>query len=509
MTRPVIIGGGMAGLACALSMAPKPVVVLAGAPGADTTSSSLAQGGLAAAVGEDDSTEFHLRDTLVAGAGLCEESVARVLIESAPQTVQTLESWGVRFDRNARGALALGLEAAHSHRRIVHAQGAATGAAIMRVLREKARQTPSIMMIEDAEATKLMLQDGAICGVVFRQSFSKRTGSIASDQVILASGSACALWRRTTVPGTSWGQGIALAARAGATLRDMEFVQFHPTALDSAKTPLPLLSEALRGEGALLVTDKGERFVDELAPRDVVARAVWSEQQAGRRVFLDARTLTNFAEKFPALAQICFDAGLDPSTTLLPITPVAHYHMGGIATDANGRTTVQGLWACGECACTGLHGANRLASSSLLEAFVMGARVSKDVEERSSRVIIRDVFEQTAFSSDLGEETAVRTIMNDYLGLVREERSMTEGLEKLTRLSCESAFIARMIAHAALARKESRGAHFRNDYATQDSDQKRSLFLTARNNAIVLGEHHAFSADSRHSDRTFGARRTA
>ncbi|MFA6280287.1 MAG: FAD-binding protein [Bdellovibrionales bacterium] len=497
-TKPIIIGAGLAGLTVALSLAPRPCIVLGRKVAAGWTSSELAQGGIAAAVGEGDAPAFHERDTMAAGAGSCDSAVVRMITQAAPSVIERLQEWGVAFDRDVAGDLDTGLEGAHSHRRIVHAQGDSTGAAIMRALVERVRATPSITLIEDVEVTGILTNqpssvtpaqagvpfgfnrkrdprfhgDDELCvcktiaGVTYHQRGSRDNQQLLTDSVVLATGSACALWKNATVPLGSWGHGLLLAADAGAALRDLEFVQFHPTGLDAGCDPMPLISEAVRGEGAFLVNDRGERFVEELAPRDVVALSIASQIESGRRVFLDARHLTDFAAHFPTVFGICRKAGLDPARHLIPVRPVAHYHMGGIATDAQGQTNVQGLWACGECAATGLHGANRLASNSLLEATAMGQRVAESI----SHSVIPPKGDRVAERTDKGRDTPdtiaqVREIMTRHVGVMRDAVGLQKAIDELSRLAEQSprARVGLMIARAALAREGSLGAHCRTD----------------------------------------------
>lgn len=481
---PVIIGAGLAGLSVALSYAPHSVVVLGRKPSADLTSSALAQGGIAAAVGRDDSVEHHTQDTIDAGVGLCDEHVVRSIIGEGPRAIEQLLSWGVTFDLDDKGDLACGLEGAHSRRRVVHAGGDSTGAMIMAALVQKVLATSSITFIEDAEATEIKTNDGKVSGIVF--SRFGRHQEIETDQVVLATGSACSLWQKSTVPTQSWGHGLALAAHAGAALRDLEFVQFHPTALDVGGRPMPLISEALRGEGARLVTESGRQFVDELAPRDIVARAIYAEKQKGHLVFLDARDLVGFKERFLTISEVCVRASLDPSKDLLPISPVAHYHMGGVATDVLGKTNVAGLYACGEGACTGLHGANRLASNSLLEAVVMGMRVAGQLEYSHNLFALKAV--EALGHIDLIEEQEVNSILSDHVGLLRNYDGLAEATNKLAQrvdLSAH-AFVGHMIAQMALARTESRGGHFRLDYPEADPRQAKSnIIMTSQSNLIM------------------------
>jgi L-aspartate oxidase len=379
---PVIVGGGIAGLLTALRLVPLPVVVLTKAQLETEASSAWAQGGIAAAIGPGDDPELHLADTLAAGDGLCEVDVARRVTAAGPDAIELLLRYGVRFDRDHVGALRLGLEAAHRRHRIVHAAGDGTGREIMRALAAAVRETPSIIVMEGVEARRLMVADGAVTGVL---AASERGDAmlLPTGRVLMATGGIGGLFLHTTNPRGSFGQGLSLAAGAGAALIDMEFVQFRPTALDVGEHPLTLVSEAVRGDGAILIDSTGTRFMadvpgQELAPRDVVARAVWCRQAEGHRVFLDARAALGdrFARRFPVIAAACAAAHIDPAKQPIPIRPTAHYHMGGIAVDEQGRSTLAGLWACGEVAGTGLHGANRLASNSLQEAVVCAGWVA-------------------------------------------------------------------------------------------------------------------------------------
>ena len=369
---PVIVGGGAAGLMTALRLAPMPAVVVTKAPLETEASSVWAQGGLAAAIGPDDCPDLHLANTLAAGAGLCDPEVARRVTAERPAAIGALLQLGARFDCDAAGTLRLGLEAAHSRRRIAHATGDGTGREIMRALAAAARRTPSITVLEGLDARRLTTAaDRAVSGVLA----ATRSGEavlLPTGRAVLATGGVGGLFAHTTNPRGSFGHGLALAARAGAALIDMEFVQFHPTALDVGGYPLTLVSEAVRGEGAVLIDETGARFMvdlpgQELAPRDVVARAVWHRLGEGHRVFLDARTAMgeSFVRRFPVIAAACAAAGIDSARQPIPVRPAAHYHMGGIAVDADGRSSVAGLWASGEVAGTGLHGANRLWPATL------------------------------------------------------------------------------------------------------------------------------------------------
>lgn len=470
---PVIIGGGLAGLMTALALAPQPVLLLTSAPLGLESSSMLAQGGIAASIGADDDASLHLKDTIVAGDGLCDETVAAAVLGAAPGAIEQLVRLGVVFDRDASGNIALGLEAAHSRRRIVHAGGDATGRKIMQALARKAYETPSITVLEATTAQRLVVEDNAVTGLLGHTGRGPML--FATDRVVIATGGIGGLFLHGTNPAGSFGQGLALAARAGAVMADLEFVQFHPTALDNDAFPLRLISEAVRGEGAILIDENRDRFmVDvpgaELAPRDIVARAIWRHIAAGHRVFLDARGVKglDFARRFPAITALCREAGIDPVTQMIPVRPAAHYHMGGISVDLTGRTSVDGLWACGEAACTGLHGANRLASNSLLEAAVCGGWVARDIASASSisRKCLR--LPDAVVESD---PTTVRPILSRAAGVLRCAEGLRTAARALYPLAIsrqpasDPAIVGLMISIAALRRQESRGAHARTDFS--------------------------------------------
>lgn len=483
--RPVIIGAGLAGLMTALHLAPEPVLLLSAAPLGTQSSSGWAQGGLAASLGVDDSPELHLADTLAAGGGLCDPGIAERVTKAAPAAIDALIRHGAVFDRAPDGTLRLGLEAAHGRRRIVHAAGDGTGRELMRALDEAARQTPSITILEGVTAQSLLLADGEVAGVLARDGAG---GAVVfeTNRVVIATGGVGGLFPHSSNPLTSCGQGLALAARAGALLADMEFVQFHPTVLDGAARPMPLVSEAVRGEGATLIDERGERFMAdapgaELAPRDVVARRVWAHLQAGHRVFLDARSAlgASFPRRFPAIAAACRAAGIDPAMQPIPVRPAAHYHMGGIVVDGEGRSTVAGLWACGEAACTGLHGANRLASNSLTEAVVCAAWVAQSLSGVPARPG-RGAKELATAPLPAADATPVRAILGETLGVLRDQAGLEAGVRQLLPLATGStaaadpAVVGLMMAVAALRREESVGAHYRTDFPQASATRRRS-----------------------------------
>jgi L-aspartate oxidase len=500
----VIVGSGVAGLSAALGASPRQVTLLTKVPFGGGGSSSWAQGGIAAALGADDDPALHAADTLAAGAGLNDPEIVELLTEEGPQRVLRLLALGARFDRDLGGHLALGREAAHSRRRILHAHGDSTGAEIVRAMTEAVRRSAGVEVLDLVFAEDLALDEsGAVAGVVARHADGRRVLH-AAPAVVLATGGSGWLFSHTTNPPEATGDGLGLAARAGALLKDLEFVQFHPTALAAAGSgPMPLLTEALRGEGAVLVDQDGLRFMTaehpdaELAPRDVVARAIWRRLAAGGRVYLDARAAVGerFPERFPTVFRLCREHGLDPRTEPIPVAPAAHYHMGGIAVDARGRTSLSGLWACGEVAATGAHGANRLASNSLLEALVFGARVAEDLTAAPRRLAVAQPAAPAAQTADPASSGSgstlafeVRALMWEKVGVERDARGLTAAVDRLDHLAEASPraagearnllAAARMVAAAALARRESRGGHYRTDYPAPDPAWRRHLLVT-------------------------------
>ena len=491
----VIVGGGLAGLFCALKLSPRPVTIVTAAPIGEGASSAWAQGGVAAAVAEGDTPEAHARDTIAAGAGLVDETVAYAMAREAPERIRDLLKYGVPFDKDLEGRLLVGQEAAHSARRIVHVRGDQAGRHIMAALVAAVRKTPSIRVLEGYVAEDLITEGRTVTGLKARH-IGGRLLSIPARAVVLASGGLGHLYAVTTNPSEARGHGLAIAARAGAMIADPEFVQFHPTAIDIGRDPAPLATEAIRGEGAWLINRAGERFMlkihreAELAPRDIVARGVFAELQAGRGAFLDARKAigASFAQRFPSVAEYCRSAGIDPAREPIPVAPAAHYHMGGVATDAHGRTSLEGLWAAGEVAATGAHGANRLASNSLLEAVVYAARIADDIAglpaSRQSTVTEGGV---NQIVTDPARERALRQLMSAKVGVIRARMGLQHALAEIARIERESrhlpqtrnmATAALMVTAAALRREESRGGHFRSDFPETDAKQARRTFIT-------------------------------
>jgi L-aspartate oxidase len=492
----VVVGAGLGGLATALELAPRPVLLVSRARLGEDIASAWAQGGLAAAVGEDDSPAEHASDTLAAGDGLCDPAIVALVTGAAPACVERLRRAGVAFDADADGRLLLGREGGHHRRRILHVRDA-TGAAITRALVAELRRTPSLTLLEGVDAEDLLLRDGAVVGLTARRGNERLR--ISAGAVVLATGGLGGLYAKTSNPLGARGDGLAMAARAGARLADLEFVQFHPTALDVGADPMPLATEALRGEGAVLVNSLGERFMQglhplaDLAPRDVVARAIFRERAAGRRVFLDARDALgeSFAERFPTVYAACRQAGIDPARQPMPVAPAAHYHMGGIAVDEYGRSSVPGLWAVGEVAATGLHGANRLASNSLLEALVFGERAARDIAARPPGPAVAAapaVAERRVVAEGWPSLDWLRRTMDAEVGVERDAAGLTRAIcafaplvagQGATAALRNAATTALLVATAALGREESRGGHFRSDHPATAPCARRH-FLTLK-----------------------------
>jgi L-aspartate oxidase len=500
----LILGAGVAGLFTALKLAPFPSLVLAGTRPGMSGSSAWAQGGIAAAVGAGDSWQSHAADTLAAGAGLCDPEIAAMVAREAAPRIDDLIRFGAPFDRNADGTLALGREAAHSANRIVHIKGDRAGAEISRTLAERALASPSISLLEGFHAIELAMEDGRVIGLFARHGLGTHTRLILfrAPAIVFATGGLGALYAVTTNPLESRGEGLGMAARAGAIIADPEFVQFHPTGIDIGRDPAPLATEALRGEGAILVDENGRRFMPdvhpdaELAPRDVVARAIHREIAAGHKTFLDCTKAigASFAQRFPTVYGACKDAGIDPATQPIPVAPAAHYHMGGIASDERGRSSLAGLWTVGECAATGLHGANRLASNSLLEALVFGARAAEDIATSVTAQAGRGTPPAPQRFASPAPPHVLRDAMTRLVGLERDEAGLTEALTVINQVEraggAEPALLnmtaaAKLVTTAALVRHESRGGHYRTDYPKTDPAGHRTFITLAESEEIA------------------------
>ena len=508
-TEIVIIGGGLAGLFCALKLAPKAVTILAAAPIGRGASSAWAQAGIAAAVGEGDTVESHVQDTIIAGDGIVDEAIVRAMAGEASDRIYDLLGYGVPFDRDLEGKLQVSREAAHSQSRIVRVKGDMAGRAIMAALVDAVRKTPSIRVLEGYVAEELLTLNGAVSGIVARDEAGRgdKTITVPAKHVVMATGGVGHLYEVTTNPTEARGGGIGMAARAGVRMADMEFVQFHPTAIDVGKDPAPLATEALRGHGAHLFNKDGTRFMvplhkdAELAPRDVVARGIFAEVQAGRGAFLDCtKAVHDFAAEFPTVYSYCKEAGIDPAVESIPVVPAAHYFMGGIWIDAHGQSSLPGFWACGECTSTGAHGANRLASNSLLEAVVFSARIAEKLRAETAEDAPDDWQKGSVDNDDVvtagdsDQMKRLRQTMSKNLGVLRNAEGMREALRTIIDLEKSAETLrfknvlttAKLIAIAALNRKESRGGHFRTDFPEENTAWKRRTLLTLKQAEAII-----------------------
>jgi L-aspartate oxidase len=500
----LILGAGVAGLFTALKLSPFPSLILAGARPGVSGSSAWAQGGIAAAVGPGDTWQSHAADTIAAGAGICEPEIVELVAREAPERIEDLVRFGAPFDRNPDGTLAVGREAAHSAARIVHVKGDRAGAEVTHALAERALASSAIQVLEGYHGVELATEDGRVTGLFARSGRGPQARLVLfrARAVIFATGGLGALYAVTTNPPESRGEGLGMAARAGAVIADPEFVQFHPTALATGRDPAALATEALRGEGAMLVDERGMRFMPavhkdaELAPRDIVARAIHREIAAGHKIYLDCREAVGaeFPEHFPTVYAACRAAGIDPVREPIPVAPAAHYHMGGIASDDRGRSSLEGLWAVGECASTGLHGANRLASNSLLEALVFGARAADDIKSAAAPREGRGSPPVPERFAATPPPHVLRDAMTRLVGLERDAAGLSEALAIIAQVEraggSEPALLnmtatAKLVAYAALARRESRGGHYRTDYPS--TDEPRRTFITLEQAEADLG----------------------
>ena len=500
----IVVGSGIAGLTTALQVRTFGLsVLLVTKAKVDEGSTKWAQGGIAAALGEGDSPEAHEKDTLVAGAGLCDVDAVRVLVTEGPDAVRMLIARGAKFDLEASGEMSLTREGGHLQNRIIHAGGDATGAEVERALIAAVNNDPEIELIEHALVLDALKdKNGAVCGVtlhVIGEGSRDGVGQARARAVVLATGGLGQVFAQTTNPSVSTGDGVALALRAGAAVADVEFIQFHPTVLwlgENSEGQQPLISEAVRGEGAYLVDDNGARFMKdihplgELAPRDVVAIAIMNQMvtTGSSHVWLDVRHLAGFEKRFPTIYASCITHGINPLKDLIPVAPASHYASGGVRVDLNGRTSVPGLYACGETACSGVHGANRLASNSLLEGLVFSARIASDIA-----ATMNEIAEPVANSSqeillDPQVRHALQVSMSRGAGVLRSSDSLVSTSADLTRIGdrtsdtpCVEAWettnlfqLAQAILKAALIRQETRGSHWRADFPeTSDLWRKR------------------------------------
>ncbi|HVF90695.1 MAG TPA: L-aspartate oxidase [Blastocatellia bacterium] len=499
----IVVGSGIAGLRAAVTLARAGRVAVLTKDLVTESNTEYAQGGIAVVLSDDDTIDLHGQDTIDAGAGLCDEEAVSVLVEEGPRYIVELIDHGAEFDKEG-GHLAFTREAAHSRSRILHARGDATGREIVRALVAWSKKFSNIEYVAHACTQSLVVQEGRCLGVTYVEPESSTIRALYGRAVVLATGGAGQLYLHTTNPDVATGDGQAMAYRAGAVIADMEFIQFHPTALALPNAPRFLLSEAMRGEGGVLLNDEGERFMlryderAELAPRDIVSRSIHFEMQRSEsgRVWLDMRHLgRDFVRgRFPRIHTTCLLYNVDITRDLIPVSPAAHYAMGGVRTDTFGRSSIAGLYAAGEVACTGVHGANRLASNSLLEGLVFGARAGETaVAEAPGQISSAeprdwDFGAEADWSIDDGTRAEVKKVMWNKVGIVRDETGLREALAALADIAARPlntrswnfVTLARLVAEAALERRESRGAHFRRDYPTRDEENYKHHTLQQR-----------------------------
>jgi L-aspartate oxidase len=520
----IVVGSGIAGLRAAveLSRAGARVTVLT-KDRREESNTEYAQGGVAVALSEEDEVSLHEEDTVAAGAGLCDERAVEVLVGEGPRYIEELIEWGTEFDREG-GRLLFTREAAHSRPRILHAQGDATGREIVRALLARAGSERNITFLAHAETESLVFAEGRVGGVRYLDPLVRAPRVLLARGVVLATGGAGALYLHTTNPAVATGDGMAMAFDAGAELSDMEFVQFHPTALNVEGAPRFLLSEALRGEGGVLRNAAGRRFMPrysgaaELAPRDVVTRSIVAEmgRTATRTVFLDmtAFDAAHLGRRFPKIYRTCLEYGLDLARDPIPVSPAAHYVMGGVRTDLEGRTTLAGLYAAGEVACTGVHGANRLASNSLLEGLVFGARAG--AAAAADLKGLRAPSGEGAFEgaapprADVGRVSAasaavrkrVRRLMWERVGILRTRAGLERALSEFEQIASAPLLpgprnfvtVAGLVARSALWREESRGAHYRLDFPARDDERWRAHSVIQKGAGITRADAIEFPA---------------
>ncbi len=493
----IVIGSGVAGLRASIELAKSGArVTVLTKDKASESNTEYAQGGVAVVLSDDDNAELHEEDTLIAGAGLCDIEAVQTLVEGGTKYIKQLIEWGIEFDKEG-GKLAFTQEAAHSRRRILHAHGDSTGKEIVRALIARARQEKKIVLMPFANTESLIVQDGRCVGVRFLDPILRAPREICARAVILCTGGAGQLYLHTTNPPVATGDGMAMAYFAGAEMADMEFVQFHPTALSVENAPRFLLSEAMRGEGGILRNKFGERFMGnyderlELAPRDIVSRSIVAEMRktGTREVYLDMTALSEdfLRERFPKIYETCKFYDLNIAKDLLPVSPASHYCMGGIRTDLHGRSTIQGLYAAGEVTCTGVHGANRLASNSLLEGLVFGARAGEAMVLDSSKFKVQSskseeenrkskIENPKSDTISTAVKKRVKRVMWERVGILRDADSLKRALKEFeqilsSNLSTSSrnfVTLAKLVATSPLWREESRGGHFRNDFPERD-----------------------------------------
>ncbi len=515
----IIIGSGAAGMYAALALAPKKVLLITKTKTLPSGSTFYAQGGIAAALSPQDSSKRHARDTIFAGAGLVDIEAARLLTEKGHCAISDLEKLNMPFDRDEDGTLSLGKEAAHTHNRILHSGGDATGRNISQTLANAVLTSSHIHVLYEAMAEHIITDETGVTALRFYYQDHFKT--ISAPHIILATGGSGQLFAHTTNPTTATADGLALAYEAGAILADLEFIQFHPTSLavETYGEPKPLLTEALRGAGAYLIDKNGKRFMldehkdAELAPRDIVARAVYQQITTGKGAYLDARHLKveTLKNKFPTVFALCQERGLNPALHPLPVAPAAHYHMGGVKTDLHGATNINGLWAIGEVARTGVHGANRLASNSLLECLVFAQQTTQAIKQQNrihSKINQTEDLKPKPQKRYFPTKEMLQRLVYQGLGLVRNETGLTKTLGEITRLhhlykqgihdavSVQDHIelrnmlkISQLIATQAIKRQESRGGHYRSDFPRKDPIYK-TTFTCQKTLPIKTGADH-------------------
>lgn len=491
----LVIGAGVAGLRAAIELAAAGRVLVVAKDALRESSSEYAQGGIAVALSDDDEVGLHEQDTLQAGDGLCDPAAVHTLVEEGPGAIQQLIEWGAEFDRAGGGRLAFTREGAHSRSRVLHAHGDSTGREIARTLYQKAVTIPNIEFRTYAAVTDILVVDGVAAGVAVYDQATHRTTPVFARAVLLATGGLGRVYQETTNPDVATGDGVAMAWRAGAEIADIEFVQFHPTALHVEGAPRFLLSEALRGEGAYLLNAAGERFTNELAPRDVVARAITEEirRTGAPHVFLDLthRGAEFIRARFPRIYETCLRYNVDISRQPAPVHPAAHYAMGGVKADLDGRTSVPRLYAAGEAASTGVHGANRLASNSLLEGMVFGIRAGRAMREWAGAPLLESAEVPRPLFPCAGEQE-LRRLAWEKCGIVRSAQPLDEAIQTLeavplahgeptpARFELRSIHqVVSLIARCALAREESRGAHYRLDFPEKRPELAKHTVIRA------------------------------
>ena len=493
-TDVIVIGSGISGLMTAICLYPRKVTLISKKKLGEASSSAWAQGGIAAAVGKDDSPKIHFEDTIKASSGLSDEKIVRIITEEASSIIKFLEEKGVNFDKDHLKNFLMSQEAAHSRRRVLKVNGDSSGREIIKTLINNIQKLENITILEDVTVDEIITENNKVIGLIGRHIGKNIVDNFTffkAPNVVLATGGLGSIYEHTTNPRDIYGEGIAMAARAGAVLSDMEFVQFHPTGMDVGLDPTPLLTEALRGDGAKLVDENDSQFMKsihpsgDLAPRDIVARELQRLKDLGHSTFLDCRKFSNeqLETMFPSAYNFLKKANIDFTKEKIPVTPAAHYHMGGVLVDENGKSSIKGLWACGEVSSTGAHGANRLASNSLLEAFVFGKRIATSI---NSEVLNNIEDKNINFKKYLPKEKTssrirakkyiwqLRNIMSDLVGVYRNEQKLRKAFIEIDRIEREAKdlsaklkdmiLVSRLITYSAYMRKESRGAHFRSDY---------------------------------------------